>query len=366
MIIRNTGEDAYFAASNSARGFCSYYPQCFDAKRIGHVYAIKGGPGTGKSRFLREIAEIGVHLGWQCEYIYCSSDPDSLDGVILTGNETCIALVDATAPHVYEPSLPGAREEIVNLGDFWDPLLLSLHGEEIRIANAEKAKAYRQAYRYLCGMGEVEQARDELISPYIRRGAITAFARKLMQGIEDGEEYSLSYALIKSVGMRGEVAFDTYLASAQNAFVIKDYKGSAQYLMQELGNLAVKKRLQIRVSHDPISPEKIDGLFLCDSHTAFVVLPAGDSNGAYKKIDMRRFVEVSRTKKIRRALSYSERMRRAMLDGALEALDRVREIHFGLEEIYISAMDFSKKEKFTKAFAKTLFGLQNGEGCDTI
>ena len=100
MTIRKTDEDAYFAASNSAEGFFSYYPQCFDASRIRHVYAVKGGPGTGKSRFLRDVAQAGESLGWQCEYIYCSSDPDSLDGVILTGEETCIALVDATAPHM--------------------------------------------------------------------------------------------------------------------------------------------------------------------------------------------------------------------------------------------------------------------------
>lgn len=367
MTIRNTGEDAYFAASNSARGFCSYYKECFDTARIRHVYAIKGGPGTGKSRFMRDVAEIGESLGWKCEYVYCSSDPDSLDGVILTGREGSIALVDATAPHVYEPSLPGAREEIIDLGEFWDSSRLAMREEEIRLANAEKSKAYRQAYRYLCGLGEVEQVRDELLAPYVKRHAVDELARRLMQRIGDGEAYSISYALIRSVGMRGEVALDTYLASAENAFVIRDYKGSAQYLMQALGELAVKKRLSIRLSHDPILPDKIDGLFLCESRTAFVVLPTVEEcDKRFKRIDMRRFVEVSRIRPIRRQLSYSERMRRAMLDGALESLARVREIHFGLEEIYSSAMDFSRKEKFTKDFAKTLFGLQNGAECDTI
>ena len=83
MIIKSTGEDAYFAASNSAKGFFSYYKECFDTPRIRHLYAIKGGPGTGKSRFMREVAECGEGAGWQCEYIYCSSDPDSLDGLFV-------------------------------------------------------------------------------------------------------------------------------------------------------------------------------------------------------------------------------------------------------------------------------------------
>ena len=84
MTIRSTGENAYFAASNSARGFFSYYDEIFRAARIRHVYAVKGGPGTGKSRFLRDVANRAQACGWQCEYIYCSSDPDSLDGVIVS------------------------------------------------------------------------------------------------------------------------------------------------------------------------------------------------------------------------------------------------------------------------------------------
>ena len=51
MGIRSTGEDAYFAASNSTAGFISYYEEVFRASRIGHIWAVKGGPGTGKSRF---------------------------------------------------------------------------------------------------------------------------------------------------------------------------------------------------------------------------------------------------------------------------------------------------------------------------
>ena len=86
MIMRSTREDAYFAASNSAKGFFSYYKECFDDGRIKHLYAIKGGPGTGKSYFLRKVARQGEGLGWNCEYIYCSSDPDSLDGVIMEKN----------------------------------------------------------------------------------------------------------------------------------------------------------------------------------------------------------------------------------------------------------------------------------------
>ena len=59
MNIKATGKNAYFAASNSTKGFVSYYEEIFQNARIGHVWAIKGGPGTGKSRFLR-VKEVLV------------------------------------------------------------------------------------------------------------------------------------------------------------------------------------------------------------------------------------------------------------------------------------------------------------------
>jgi hypothetical protein len=156
MSIKSTGENAYFVASNSSTGFISYYEEVFRTSRIGHIWAIKGGPGTGKSHFLREVSKRALDAGWACEYIYCSSDPNSLDAVILTheGKEG-IALLDATAPHLFEPCCPGAREDIINLGQFWNVDLLALRREEIEQLNREKGNAYRRAYRYLSGFGDM-------------------------------------------------------------------------------------------------------------------------------------------------------------------------------------------------------------------
>ncbi len=356
MKIHSTGETAYFAASNSYRGFHSYYQELFDAADISHVYAVKGGPGTGKSRFLRDVAEYAERRGWHCEYVYCSSDPLSLDGVILTSLEGCrMALLDATAPHVYEPSCPGAREELVNLGAFWDAVRLSERVEEIDRLNQEKKKAYRRAYRFLSGLGEMSADRDELVAPFVKRHRICALATRLMQEVAPGDRYQAMPALIRSVGMQGEVAFDTYYAEASKLYILEDCRGIAQYLMTELGALCVERRVKLRISHDPVEPHKIDGLFLLDSGVAFVV---GDPNACTyprKKIGMRRFLDTAAMREVRGAVSFSERMCRAMREGAMDALEAVREKHFRLEEIYASAMDFDAKEAFTKAFCQGLF-----------
>jgi len=353
MPIKTAKSNAYFAASNSTAGFISYYEEIFRASRIGHIWAVKGGPGTGKSRFLHDVSDYAIARGWTCEYIYCSSDPDSLDAVILTkeGSES-IALLDATAPHLFEPICPGAREDIVNLGQFWNREALAARRGEIEQLNREKGDAYRRAYRYLSGFGDMHTNRDLLVAPYIKRAKIAAQAQKLLKDLPDGEDYLAEPALIHSVGMRGEVGFDTYFHKAEEIYIVTDCHGAAQYLMMELGKLANEKRLRIRISHDPVESEKIDGLFLCESGIAFVVCPEEECDYPHHLISMRRFVDTTSMKCIRQELRSLNRISRALRGEALDALEKVREVHFRLEDIYSSAMNFEAKEAFTKAFCK--------------
>ncbi len=366
MMLSGKGEDAYFAASNSRSGFCSYYKECFDSARVKHVYAIKGGSGTGKSRLMREVAEAGQGCGWACEYIYCSSDHTSLDGVILTRGADCFAVIDATAPHTYEPTRPGVREDIVNLGVFWNSEKLAESADDLERLNEEKRSAYSQAYRYLSSVGEMCAVRDALVSRYVRRGAIGACAARLVQGMPDGRGYEVRPALIRSVGMGGSIGLDTYFQNASRRVLVEDHRGISQYLMQALGELAVAHKWAIRLSHDPICPDRIDGIFFMESGLAVVVASPEELPAFDRQIIMRRYLETARMHGVRRQVNYAERMCSAMLVGAEEALSHVREVHFEIEARYIAAMDFEAKEFFTKRFCERLFSLQNGESCDTI
>ena len=353
--VRSTGEDAYFAASNSSLGFRSYYTACFDAARIGRLYAVKGGPGTGKSRFLRAVAEKGEACGWHAELIYCSSDPDSLDGVILTKpGEEGVALMDATAPHIYEPNRPGYREEIINLGSFWNAELLRAKGAEIAERNRRKQQAYRMAYRYLAGYGEMTATRDELVEPYLRKKALYAFAEKWMRQIPGESAFEEQIALARSIGMRGPVTLDTYYAVAKTAYYVEDCRGCAAVFLEMLYEIAKRKNLSVRVSYDPLLPGKIDGLLFKNSGVAFLAFEGGDAKNR-RKINMRRFVETGLMHACRGEINFAERMRRAMLRGAVNCFSRICEAHFSIEEIYIRAMDFGAKESFTRSFCASLF-----------
>ncbi len=139
--------DAYFLGSNSAYGFYSCYEHLALPEQGDFLWVIKGGAGCGKSTFMKKIAAEAEKQGFTVEYIYCSGDPDSLDGIYIPELHT--AYTDGTAPHVQEPPYPASRGAYLDLGQFYDiPSLMECY-EEIKVATKAYKNAYAQAYAVL-------------------------------------------------------------------------------------------------------------------------------------------------------------------------------------------------------------------------
>ena len=66
----------------------------------------------------RRLARRQQAGGHAASLFFCSSDPDSLDGF---ADETIgCAVFDATAPHTFDPVIPGARDELLSFADYLD------------------------------------------------------------------------------------------------------------------------------------------------------------------------------------------------------------------------------------------------------
>ncbi len=360
--MKRTGENAYFAASNSRNGFHSYYEHCF-RHRVDHLYCIKGGPGTGKSTLMRQVAREAEKRGLRVEYYYCSSDASSLDGVLLFGKTMSIGLIDATAPHAFEANLPGVEEEILDLGQYWDVQTLAARREDIVALNKRKKDGYRAAYRCLAGAGEVSDLLRDSIAPCLDSAKLQRTAARLMRGMPEEQEGKVQIALRDSVGMSGRVHFDTYLQKGERLCLLEDYYDTAYVLMGLLAQMASDRGQNMCVSYHPVLPDRIDALLLTASRTAFVVCASEEIAVMSERyphsrvISMRRMVIRDRYREVREQVRRSARLREALLDEACLQLQNVAKAHFLLEQYYTAAMDFEAKERFTADFCRRLFDL---------
>lgn len=347
-----------FAAANSGRGFYSFYDEIFGNEKIERRYLIKGGPGTGKSSFMRRVAHVCSDNGHNVAYYCCSSDPASLDAVIIDGR---IAIIDSTAPHVLEPTLTGVRDEIINLGVFWNSDELFKHKGKVESASREKGNAYSGAYRFLESALALDVRSRELISPFIDTEKMRKSAARMLLQVPRGDRYTLNVGLRASIGMSGRCNADYYEKNAKKIYVIDDYLCGAGWFLSAIAEEAVTRNVGVTVSYDPLNISVPDAIMIENDGTAFI---SGNVDPDFVEkiaghINMKRFVRtkllVGKTGKVVKSeLRYVGRVRESLIDSATECLSRAGEVHFELEHIYGKCMDFDAESRFCESFSADL------------
>ena len=348
-------DEKYFAAANSRGGFVNFFYDCFgDASGVSRLYVIKGGSGTGKSYFMRHAAECAEKSGGRVEYYYCSSDPASLDGVRITLSDGGrIGIIDGTPPHPWEPRLPGVVEEIINLGEFWDSSILLQSEKEIRELHRRKAEAYTRGYSYLAAAGQVADVVFGLVESFVSKAKMRSAAERISKTIPSGEG-KIEISLISSIGGRGIVRFDTFERMSERIYTVEELYGVGYMMMREIYNASLGRRCDVRVSYDPLCPDRINGLYYPSAKTAFVI---GKTDGESHSIGVRRFIDTAAMRELRGELRRAVNLRDSLIEGAVYSFASASSAHFAMEKIYSSAMDFDAKGKLEAEFCKRHFGV---------
>ncbi len=362
-ISNYQNEEKYFAASNSSVGFCSYYKDVFSygVGGVDILYVVVGGPGTGKSRFMRNVADVAEKKGFGVKYYYCSSDQSSLDGVILDLGEHCkIGVIDGTAPHTYVAQLPGAVERTVDLGAFWNAEELSKYKKTLERLNGQKSAAFRSAYSYLAAYGSVMENVERISRKVLLADKMKKNAQRYIKTIPSGNGYRVRPALVSSVGMNGAVRFDTFERKAKELYILSDYCDTAHIMVGELLSLVREKGQAVTVAYDPVLPSRVEGFFIEGTKTAFIIGDYGSFTSAVdsrtvKNINMHRFVDCNKYASLKPYMLMANRHAHSLMDSALKCFADIARSHFAIEEIYIGNMDFTLKERFTSDFCDRLF-----------
>ena len=142
VILSSTRQ--YFLGTNSRYGFHSLYGSFCKAEDGCFLYVIKGGPGCGKSSFMRCIGSAAEKEGLDCEYILCSVDPDSIDGVFIPA--LGVGYVDGTSPHSIDVAYPGCGGMYLDLGRYYNSAALRHRLNEIMELNRLYKGLYNSAY----------------------------------------------------------------------------------------------------------------------------------------------------------------------------------------------------------------------------
>ncbi len=341
-------EKSYFAAANTERGFVSIFDKVFDASELSHFYIIKGGPGTGKSTFMKKIAAEAEERGLDVEYYYCSADTRSLDGVKIPA--LGVAIADGTAPHTLDPRFPGACETILNLGENFDIRKLKGNREEIVALTKRCSEHYAAAKRFLKACGEVERAKLENAAKAFDSEKAKKAAARILTKLKT-EKGGVSVRYISAIGVRGCAHIDTEEQTAQRTVYITGKYGFPALFMDKLFECVSEAGIRAVRFPNVVMPDKTEGLKI--GETLFIVCEDEEAEG--ESINSMRFVNGEALSLVRGKIRFACKCAGALLEGALCALSHMGSTHDELERYYVRAMDFEKSEALLERIKAEIF-----------
>lgn len=342
----------FFLGANTPLGFYSLFDQLEDPTQPWHSFLIKGGPGCGKSSFLRRAAaELGPSDS-HMELIPCSSDPDSLDAVLLPQRH--LSLMDATAPHAREADLPGLRHSILAFGDYLQPKKLLPKAKEIEELHALSPRLYGLALSYLrAAAAFLENSRaiaswavdEEKVLGYAKRFAAKHFRPQEGPGVEQRR-------FLSAICCKGLVTLEETPAQlCRKLYLIEDDCGAvAPLLLEALRRHALAAGHRVIVCPCPMDPQgKAEHLLIPSAGVGFLsanhfhpMEEAAAKAAACRRIHARRFQDQEWLREKRGRFAHNRRAATQLLEQAVELLQQLKEVHDRLESAYSAAMDFPR------------------------
>jgi len=348
----------YFLAANSCEGFISRFADCYNPYDNWKAYIIKGGPGTGKSSFMKKIAKAAEENNNSYILCPCSSDPQSLDAVILPDRK--IVVLDGTAPHTLDPRYPAVCEEILNFGQFWDAEKIEKSKEIIEITDLNKA-LHKTASRYLASAGQILLDSYKTALACTKKVETKAFADKLCKRYipkKSGTPYEW-VRFIGGITPEGIVTYpETIDNSCERLIIISDkYHACSNILMNEIRDYCLINGYEITTLKNPFLPTLItDHIIIPELKLGF----ATEDNQLFfntdeRRIHARRFTSNKLLHNSISRLKLNKKVSNSLILATADTLKQAKQVHDRLESYYINAMDFDALNKFAEKFCKKVF-----------
>ncbi|ADL07929.1 PRK06851 family protein [Thermosediminibacter oceani] len=341
----------FFPGGSTCRGYVSFFDHILPWAQASKIFVIKGGPGVGKSTFIREIGERISKRGIDIEFLHCSADSGSLDGVVIP--RYGIALIDGTAPHVIDPKYPGCVDEIINLGDFWDETGIRKHKKDMLALQEEISRCYKRGFGYLKAAKTVFDEMQEIYSWSIDEKKVCQTCEevinKVFSDVRNKEKVSRQRHLFASaIAPEGLVNFlDNLFEGVKERFILKGAPVLARTrLLNAVLDMALMKGLDVEIFHCPLSPERVEHIIIKDLNVGFITSVEPHVLSQEKPDDLIiNFDEALTDSEFSRYVDdveYYRKILAELLDKAVGCFGRAKALHDRLESFYITNMDYNR------------------------
>ena len=357
--MENENVTRYFLGANSRYGFYSLYDGFVDITGGDFLWVIKGGPGCGKSSFMKRIGSAAEEAGFPVEYIHCSGDPDSLDGVWLPTLRTGYA--DGTAPHVIEAAFPGAASLYLDLGTFYDAGALERELDDVVELNRRYKALYKRAYACLSASAEISQKSLPGLWGAAEREKIlrklSGLASREFRGANGSG--ALKKRFLSAISCKGRVFLrETVEKLCSRVCTLDNELGMAHFYLSGIADMAQESALSVILCPDPLDPELLEAVLIPELSLGFVAVDSQlkYDGGVYRHLRLDAMAGRETLTNMRGQLRRAKKLSSELLDTGIETLAEAKRLHDELENIYNPHVDFEGLYATAQDHIEWLFG----------
>lgn len=344
-----------FPGANSSKGSYPLFDNIIP-KNVNRIFCLKGGPGVGKSSLMKKIGKEFIEKGYDVELFYCTSDPSSLDGVLI--KKLGVVLLDATAPHIVDPKNPGAIDEIVNLGNYWDLEELVKSKNEIVKCNKEIGDSFKRAYRFLKASEPIYFDIEEKYKDCMDFGKINELTEKIIDELfrninSTGEYIKERHLFGTAITPIGCIDYtDSILSQVDKVYYLNGEIGTGRTtFLKKIYKKAVEKGMCVEVYHYPLIPEKIETILIKDLNLGITTSKIFEGNN---EINLKECINNSKLINYEKDINFDKNIFDELISYAILNLKRAKAQHDVIENYYIPNMNFDEIEELKNQLIKRI------------
>lgn len=341
-----------FPGGNTAFGFHSFYDQIMAAEEADRFIIIKGGPGVGKSTFMKRLGEEMLGKGHDVEYLHCSSDNNSLDGVKIPALK--LAIIDGTAPHVVDPKFPGAVDEILNFGEFWMEEDIRAHKAQLIGDSREISRLFQRAYRYLNAAYTIGREDEAIYQNAMNKGRLNLLVQELKDEVFAGCPLSEDVGGLRKMFASAITpdGFKNYLDSILAVDRVYELTGAmggaAAQILEEIQRAAQERGYFVELYPCALNPDKPEHLVIPDLSVAFTTSNDYHTStvGKHRSMDLKSLHDAGSLKLRQSELKSNLKHMNRLFKEAWRSISKAKALHDKLETFYVPNVDFMAINRF--------------------
>ncbi|MDF2592402.1 MAG: ATPase, partial [Clostridia bacterium] len=255
---------------------------------------------------------------------------------------------------------PGAVDEIVNFGDFWNEEGFAVERDTILSLNKDVKSLFNSSYHYLLSAKEmqddIESAAEEAVDKVKSNKILLDLKAELTDNLEAageaGKERHLFDSAITPDGLMDYI--DTLIKDDYKCYF---FEGLHTKGISEILNILAKEYLlkgyDVEIYHQPLNPDRIQTVLVEELGLAFTVNYKMKKK-SYKLVDLDEVIIPEKLEGKKDLIAKDSEMKNMLLQEAYKRVYMAKKKHDDMEKSYVPNMDFAAVTEFRKKFIERL------------